>query len=111
MKDFDFLCNENKNLRKKEMHLEEVNLENERRIAELEADAEQWENLKEEKWAILQERLKMQSEEKMGLKEVEMQLRAELEIQCEELDRVRAVLNNYEWKLFCLETELDLCNK
>lgn len=53
----------------------------------------------------------MQGEEHLSLKEVEQQLREELMLQTEEGERSRAVLNNYEWKLFCLETELDLCNK
>jgi hypothetical protein len=43
----------------------------------------------------MQERLKMQGEEHLTLKEVEQQLREELLIQTEEGERSRAVLNNY----------------
>lgn len=29
----------------------------------------------------------------------------------EEKEKMKKTINNYEWKLFCLETELDLSNK
>ena len=28
-----------------------------------------------------------------------------------ELEKMKNILNNYDWKLFCIETELDLSNK
>lgn len=53
----------------------------------------------------------MQGEEQLTLKEIEQKLKDELNLQITEAERSKAILNNYEWKLFCLETELDLCNK
>jgi len=43
----------------------------------------------------MQERLKMQGEEHLSMKEVEQQLREELLMQADEAERNRAVLNNY----------------
>ena len=93
------------------IQLEIQRSEVEQRVSELEEEAELWENLKQEKANVVRERLEMQSEEQLGMKEVEQGLRTQLETQSEELERVRAVLNNYEWKLFCLETQLDLYSK
>ena len=29
----------------------------------------------------------------------------------EQAEKMKKIINNYDWKLFCLETELDLSNK
>ena len=53
----------------------------------------------------------MQNEENICLREKEAKLKEELEMQTTQLDKVREGLNTYDWKLFCLETELDLWAK
>ena len=93
------------------IRLEEEKGEAESRVLELESEGERWEELRQEKVHVMNERLQMQGEERLCMKEVEQRLKEELDVQGEELERVNAVLNNYEWKLFCLETELDLSNK
>ena len=60
MNDFDYLCNENKKLRDKVMKLECERAQMENRVTELETEAQQWEQLKQEKVLIMQERLQMQ---------------------------------------------------
>ena len=63
MSDFDYLCNENKNLREKVSKLEEEKGQVQERISELEVETEQWEKLKHEKMSNIQERIQMQGEE------------------------------------------------
>lgn len=60
-----------------QMEIEKADIQ--QRVSELEEEAELWEKLKQEKANVMRERLEMQSQEQLSLKEVEQGLKTQLE--------------------------------
>lgn len=58
-------------MRERVLRLEQEKGEAENRVLELESEGERWEELRQEKVHVMNERLQMQGEERLCMKEVE----------------------------------------